>query len=440
MQRRIFLKLAACSLTTAAATRPNIVLFVADDLGYGDLSSYGAPDIRTPNIDAIGTRGVKFTHFYANAPECTPTRAALLTGRYQQRVGGLECAIGVGNVGRYDEAVWLQQRGELGLPLSEVTMPGLLKKAGYDTALFGKWHLGYTEAFSPNRHGFDEAAGVIGGNADYFTHREQGGGRAMFRNGSLVERDGYVTDLLADDAIAWLRKRSGNPFFLYVPFTAPHAPIQDPDGKSQASDRSVYAKMVERMDKRIGHILEQLERSGKAGNTIVIFISDNGADANGRNLPLRGRKSSVWEGGIRVPCLMRWPGVLAAATVTGQVGITMDLLPTLLAAANISSPADRQFDGTNLLPVLTGQQQNFQRLLFWRYKRAKNVRKAVRDGGWKLVNDNGEESLHQLAEDEAEQVNRIEASPEKANELRAKLAAWEGEVQAPRLQSFNAQR
>ena len=178
MQRRTALQLiggAPAFLARAAAARPNVVLIVADDLGSGDLSSYGAPDIRTPNIDGIGKRGVRFTRFYSNAPDCSPTRSALMTGRYQHRIGGLECAIGVGNVGRYDDAEWLAARGELGLPLSEITMPRILKDAGYDTACFGKWHLGYGEKFSPNRHGFDEYFGIIGGNADYFTHI--GGGR-----------------------------------------------------------------------------------------------------------------------------------------------------------------------------------------------------------------------------------------------------------------------
>jgi N-acetylgalactosamine-6-sulfatase len=427
----------------AAAGRPNIVLLVADDLGSGDLSSYGCPDIRTPNIDAIGRQGVRFTRFYSNAPECTPARTALFTGRYQQRAGGLECAIGVGDVGRYDDAIWLQKRGELGLPASERTMPQLLKERGYDTGCFGKWHLGYPEKFWPARHGFDESFGILGGNADYFTHKEQDGRQVLYHNTRIVERKGYLTDLFADEAIRWLKQRSQNPFFLYVPFTTPHTPIQDPEGYDpkqgtapwRNGDRSIYAKMVQRMDARIGDILAQIQTMGAAGNTIVLFLSDNGADPNGRNAPLRGLKSTLWEGGIRAPLLIRWPGVLAEGSQTGQVALTMDLLPTLLAAAGIPAAGNR-FDGVELSPVLTGKRQPFPRTLFWRYKRGDVVRKAVRDGDLKLVIDPGAEELHDLSTDETERKNLLSGRAPQAAKLREKLAAWEKDVMAPRLRPF----
>src|SRR5258708_5655440 len=188
IHRRSFLTgLGGLSLAASSRSQqPNVVFILADDLGYADLSSYGSPEVRTPNIDAIGTAGVKFTQCYANAPECTPTRSALMSGQYQQRFGGLECAIGIGNVGRYDEAIWLQKRGELGLPPSVVTMPRILKDHGYDTALIGKWHLGYLPAFSPNRHGFDEFYGILGGNADYFTHKEESDLACFYHNGKPV--------------------------------------------------------------------------------------------------------------------------------------------------------------------------------------------------------------------------------------------------------------
>jgi N-acetylgalactosamine-6-sulfatase len=180
--------------------KPNVVFILADDLGYGDLSAYGS-QIRTPNIDSIGNQGVRFTQFYANAPECTPTRSALMSGQYQQRFGGLECAIGIGNVGRYDEAIWLQKRGELGLPPSAITMPRILKDNGYDTAIVGKWHLGYLPKFSPNRHGFDEFYGILGGNADYFTHREQSDLPSFYHNDTPIQQEGYMTDLLSEHAV-----------------------------------------------------------------------------------------------------------------------------------------------------------------------------------------------------------------------------------------------
>ena len=448
IDRRSLLQLVAAAPLAFAAPRPrprpNVVLIVADDQGYADLSSYGARDIRSPHIDSIGRNGVRFEQFYANAPECTPTRAALLTGRYQHRVGGLECAIGVGNVGRYDEAEWLANRGELGLPHSETTLPRLLKDAGYDTACFGKWHLGYPAKFSPNGHGFDEYLGIMGGNSDYFNHREEGGAEVLYRNGKPLDRKGrYLTDLFAEEAVAWLARRSpAKPFFLYLPFNAPHTPIQDPDAYDPAAGtaprrqghRPTYAKMVERMDARVGDVLAQLRRMGAAENTLVIYHSDNGGDPNGDNGPLRGRKSSCWEGGIRVPCLIQWPGRLPAGRAHAHPAITMDLAPTILAAAGVAPP--RPFDGIDLLPALTGRSRPAPRTLFWRYKRAKDVRKAVRDGDWKLVADNGKEELHDLARDAGEQHDLLAARPEDAARLRAKLAAWEREVAAPRLKDF----
>ncbi len=420
------------------------MLLVADDLGYGDLSNYGCPDIRTPNIDGIGAAGIRFTQCYANAPECTPTRTALLTGRYQQRVGGLECAIGVGNVGRYDEAIWLQQRDELGLPASEITLPRILKENGYQTALIGKWHLGYLEKFSPNRHGFDEFFGILGGNANYFTHREAGGAPVLYHNGQSIERDGYLTHLIADEATGWLRKRTGAPWFLYVAFTAPHTPVQGPEDRDKVitdenfndGDRATYARMVESMDEAAGRILEQLEVMGAAEETIVAFFSDNGGYRLSRNDPFRGGKGSLWEGGIRVPGMVRWPGGGLRAGTSDQVTMTMDFLPTVLAAAGIEPPAGRRFDGVNLLPVWRGEREQFERTVYWRYKRGKNRRKAVRHGWMKYLWDNGQEGLYHLGEDVREERDLKEQMPEVAEELKAKLAEWEEEVRAPRLKEF----
>jgi N-acetylgalactosamine-6-sulfatase len=206
-----------------------------------------------------------------------------MTGRYQQRLGGLECAIGVGNVGRYDEAEWLQKRGELGLPVSQTSIARMFQSHGYDTACFGKWHLGYLDKFSPNAHGFDEYLGVLGGNSDYFMHVEQSGGPALYRNGQRIDQKGYLTDLFAEEAIRWLKAQgSRQPFFLYGPFTAPHQPYQGPEdsGKPALWDngsRATYVSMVERMDYQVGRIVEQLDRMGAAENTLLIFISDNGA-------------------------------------------------------------------------------------------------------------------------------------------------------------------
>lgn len=231
MNRRRFLAAEALPALAQKALqrRPNVVLIVADDLGWGDVGRNGAPDIRTPHIDSIARDGVRLTQFYANAPECAPRRCALLTGRCQQRVGGLECAIGVNNVGRYDEAEWLQKRGQLGLPPSEITLARMLQAAGYETACCRKWHLGYDRRFSPNAHGFDSSFGILGGNTNCFTHEEIGGGSHLHSDGSPVKRSGYLTDLFTSEAVAWLRRRKTAPFFLYLAYNAPHTPIQDPD-------------------------------------------------------------------------------------------------------------------------------------------------------------------------------------------------------------------
>ncbi len=435
---------AAANRILKDAGPPNIVLILADDLGSADLSSYGCQDIRTPNIDSIGRRGVRFTQCYSNGPECTPTRTALLTGRYQQRVGGLECAIGVGDTGRYDDAIRLQQLGELGLPVSETTLPQILRRRGYDTGCFGKWHLGYPRKFWPYRHGFDESFGILGGNADYFKHCEDDGRPVLYHNDRIIERKGYITDLIAEEAVRWLKARSPKPFFLYVAFTAPHTPIQDPDefdprtgtAPRRQGHRPTYARMVERMDARVGSILAQLEEMEAAGNTIVLFLSDNGADPNGRNGILRGRKGTLWEGGIRIPCLVRWPGVIPEGKLIHQVSLTMDFLPTLLAATGAKAPPGRKLDGMNLLPVLTSGAAPFPRTVFWRAKRDSNVRKAARQGDFKLVIDGGREELHDLAADETEQRDLLAAQPAIARELKAKLAAWEKDVMAPRLRPF----
>lgn len=441
MNRRSFLATLATPAIRAQAARPNVVVIVADDLGWGDIAVNGAPDIRTPNIDAIGRQGARFLQSYANAPECTPTRCALLTGRYQHRVGGLECAIGVNNIGRYDDAAWLQKRGDLGLPASEQTIGKLFKKSGYDTALTGKWHLGYLPKHWPNVHGFDYWFGILGGNADYFTHEEQGEGAGhaqMYENGSKVQRSGYMTDLIGDTAIDWLKQRGSAPFFLYLPFTAPHSPIQAAEdfepstgtAPHRPKDRSTFAKMVERMDKRIGDVLRQIDAMGAGGNTIVVFTSDNGGDPNGRNIPFKGLKSSVSEGGIRVPLHIRWPRGIPAGREVSQVSMTMDLAPILLGAAGVRGG---RFDGIDLMPFITGKAAPLNRTVFWRYRRAKTVRKAVRHGDWKYTDDNGVTALYDLAADLREQTNVLQTRAEVARDLQERLATWEKDVKAQRI-------
>lgn len=436
-------------------SRPNIVLMISDDLGWKDLSSYGCEDIRTPVIDRLASQGVRFTRFYSNGTECTPTRTALLTGRYQQRVGGLECAIGIGSVGRYDDAIRLAKMEELGLPPSETSIARLLKSAGYATALVGKWHLGYQEKFSPNRHGFDHALYCIGGGMDYFHHVEDPPtfANALRLNGRETKRDGYFTEMVADDAVRWLgEQRSGpgaRPFFLYVPFTSPHSPFQAPNEKSaqplpKDSPRwnqgkgppEIYRAMIESMDASVGRILAALDQGGAAANTLVIFTNDNGGTGSARPFGLRGNKGTTYEGGIRVPCIVRWPGVIPAGREYTHPAASFDLTASIARVAGVKPGAGRPFDGIDILQYAAAGAPPPARDLFWRGRRGNQTWRAARTGDLKYVSrQNGdavEEWLFDIGRDPEEKDNLLAGRAADVARLKSKLSAWEKEVQPTR--------
>jgi N-acetylgalactosamine-6-sulfatase len=419
--------------------RPNVVLVLADDLGYGDLGCFGCPDIRTPHIDRLARQGVRFTSFYSKGPECSPTRTALLTGRYQQRVGGLECAIGLGNVGRYDDAIRLRAANELGLPVSEGTLVPLLKKAGYTTAIVGKWHLGYEPKFRPDWHGFDYSFGPLGGAVDYFHHTEPGGEPMLYENGKPVRRDGYLTDLITAGAERIIREKHTKPFFLYVPYNAPHSPFHGPDDRpakpvtleeSEKGSREKYRAMVERMDMGVGNLLAALDETGQAERTLVIFTSDNGGPRYAHNAPFSGNKGSTFEGGIRVPCVARWPGVLKAGTETDVPAMTFDLTASILRSAG--AEAGRPLDGVAVLQQAAEGKGVAPRPLFWRGRRGERTWRAVRDGSLKYVSrqDGGQlqEYLFDLAADPGEKDDLLARRPDDVKRLKDLLAAWEREV------------
>ncbi len=438
--------------STATAARPNVVLIVADNLGYGDLSCYGCTDIPTPNIDRLASQGVRFTNFYANGPECSPTRTALFTGRYQQRVGGLECALGSGNVGRYDDAIWLASQKQLGLPPGESTLIVLLKNAGYRTVGFGKWHLGYEKHFLPPRHGFDYFLASLGGTIDYFYHNEPDGTPVLYENDQPVRRDGYFTDMITDGGTSFLKKHPKDvPFFLYLPYTAPSAPFQHPDHKPdqpkvskawdsgdwQAGTRDVLRLIIQRLDQGVGRVVQTLEETGRGEDTLVIFCSDNGAyPIAASNAPFRGYASELFEGGIHVACMARWPGVLPQGVVDDRLVMTFDLTASILAAADLEPPDNRPLDGIDILGQIAAGQPAQPRTLFWRARRAERTWKAVRDGNLKYVSrmdgDKFEQWLFDLSRDPGEQTSLIDSRPDDATRLKQLVAAWEDEVQPAR--------
>src|SRR5687768_7484733 len=333
--------LCVASSVYAQTPRPNVILIITDDAGYGDLGSYGAPDIRTPNIDSLARDGVRLTDFYAQ-PQCTPTRAALISGRYQQRFR-LEQALGNVNT----------PAAEQGLPATGRSLPQLLKNNGYATGLVGKWHLGYKPEFSPNAHGFDYFFGFKSGYIDYYQHTDGAGMPDLFENATPVQVAGYSTDLITDRSVTFIQQNAQRPFFLEVAYNAAHWPFQVPDKPSVApgnarfvqpneentSTRRDYAAMLERADQGVGRIVDTLQKAGLTRNTLVIFTNDNGGEWLSRNAPLYHRKDTLWEGGIRVPLIMKWPDRIAARRTEPQVGITMDLTATILAATNTMVPA-----------------------------------------------------------------------------------------------------
>ena len=416
----------------AAAARPNVVLIMSDDMGYGDLSSYGATDIKTPNIDGIGKAGARLTDFYANGVLCSPTRAGLISGRWQQRYF-IETALG--------------GSGSRGLKVTGTSLPQTLKNHGYATGLIGKWHLGGTPEVSPMAHGFEYFFGHLSGGIDYY-HHTTGGQGDLWENDKRITQEGYMTDLITDRSLAFIERSATakRPFFIDVAYNAPHWPYQPPGRPSPApgtsrqqtpqeentATRADYAAMVESVDKGVGRILATLDRLGLANNTIVIFTNDNGGEWLSSNKPLWSRKWTVWEGGIRVPALVKWPGRIPAGKVSRQVGITMDLTTSIVAAAGAPLPADARYEGINLFSILEGKTPEVERTLYWRVTQNRTQR-AIRSGDWKLVVDGSHVMVFNLQKDIGERDDLTFSRPDIARRLRPMLTKWESEVDAEAL-------
>ena len=432
---------AAVPLARAAskASAPNIVFILADDLGYADVGCYGSRENRTPHVDRIAAQGVRLTQGYSNSPVCSPTRTALITGRYQYRLpGGLEEPLRPG-------------RG-VGLPPGHPTLPLLLKALGYRTALVGKWHLGSPPEFGPLRSGYDRFFGFHSGGADYFSyelrvrgHLEDSG---LYDQEKQVAADGYLTDLLGARAVREIESaaQARQPLFLSLHFNAPHWPWEGPEDEATSAklkdtrhydggSLAIFRSMVERMDRNVGHVLEALERSGLADNTVVVFTSDNGGERFSDVWPFIGMKGEVLEGGIRVPLIVRWPRRIAAGSTSAQVMASMDFAPTLLAAASGTSAPPLPFDGVNLLPTLLGESAVVPRKLFWRFKA--NEQAAVRDGDLKYVKLGAQEALFDLAMDQRERANLKDKLPEAFSRLKAGFAAWNATMLAYPNESYS---
>ena len=412
---------------------PNFIIIMADDLGYGDLSTYGGW-IDVPSIDRLAAEGLKFTDFHSNGAVCSPTRAALLTGRYQQRVGIPMVVFADPKRENYRD----------GLQPIEYTFAEMLKEQGYATGIVGKWHLGYYPNYNPIHSGFDLFRGYVSGNVDFFSHVDQAGTFDWWHQDEKSDEKGYVTTLINRHAVRFIEDNEDRPFCLYIPHEAPHSPYQgpgdDPAGFRVAGGPSArlqlspeltkqkYAEMVVEMDRGVGAVMDAVERTGISDHTLIFFFSDNGATRRGSNGLLRGHKASVWEGGHRVPAIARWPGKIQAGTVSGELAAGFDLWPTMAELAGAPLPAERPLDGVSLAPVLLDGKTLDRPAMFWEFQDAV----AMRDGPWKYIageNDFAGPGLFNLADDLGEQTNLASKFPDRTKSMAEAVAKWLQEVE-----------
>jgi len=407
--------------------KPSFILIMADDLGYGDIECYGNTYIKTPNLDRMANEGVRFMDFHSNGAVSSPTRAALLTGKYQQRAG----ITGV---------ITAKNHRDVGLPLSETTIAEVLRNEGYKTGIFGKWHLGYSKTYNPINHGFNEFIGYVSGNVDYHSHVDQEGYYDWWREKELINQRGYTTDLITENAISFIQRNKDYPFFLFVAHEAPHSPYQNRESKADRCPggvpgvdfpvsgsgkdiSSLYKNMIEILDENVGKIMDILKELDLDKKTVVIFCSDNGANKNGSNGCLRGFKGSLWEGGHRVPAIIRWPEYIEPGWTSKETVLTMDLFPTIIELAGVKSY--NNVDGTSIVRHLLDSTPLPVRTLFWQHE----GQYAVRKGKWKLiVSDNESPELYDLEKDIKEMFNVSEKYPDKVKELLDELKKWKRNV------------
>jgi arylsulfatase A-like enzyme len=408
---------------------PNILFILADDLGYGDLSCYGRPDYRTTHIDRLAKDGLRFTSNYTAAALCTPTRVALMTGRYPARL-----PIGLVEPLEYgDETV--------GLPPEHPTVASRLKDVGYETALIGKWHLGFLPEHGPLRHGFDEFYGILSGGVDYFTHREPSGKLDLHEGNVAVDQAGYMTDVLTQRALEYIGRRHAAPFYLALHYTAPHWPWEGPTdtaasralrrvadtaasrfvrGYADRGSLGVFTAMMQRLDDGVGRLMRALRDAGLERDTFVVFTSDNGGERYSYNWPMSAGKGSLREGGIRVPAIVRWPGRVPAGRTTDQSTISMDWTATLLAVGGATPDPAYPLDGLDLSPLCRGKPARFERTIFWRTR----LEDAARRGSWKYLRTDRDESLFDIPSDPGEGADLGAYELETLTSLRVAFREW----------------
>ena len=413
------------TVSVNAANPPNVLVIVADDLGYADVGFNGCKDIATPHLDTLARSGLRCVNGYVTHPFCSPTRAGLLTGRYQQRFG------------HENNPKWDPADTVAGLPVTETTLPQILKTAGYKTGAVGKWHLGAHPQFHPNRRGFDEYVGVLGGGHVYLPGAKGGAEYQipLDRNGTSEPLTDYITDVFAREAASFITRNRSSPWFLYVAFNAPHTPLQNPP-RIEARVKHIvdplrrgYAGLLTGLDDGIGTLLRALAESGQMENTLVFFFSDNGGPVSvthAMNTPLRGAKGDIWEGGVRVPFLISWPAKLAKGKDYEPAVSSLDFFATAVALAGATVPENHRHEGVNLMPFLTGEKTGApHEHLFWRTTRGKGIW-AVRDGRWKLAQSDGSKGLelYDLKNDISEMRDVAAQHPEIVARLQRAYNAW----------------
>lgn len=436
LNRREFLKLAGAGAVALsvplggmtawgeAARKPNIIVIIADDLGYGELGIQGNKQIPTPNVDSIAKNGTRFTNGYVSCPVCSPTRAGINTGRYQQRFGH-----------EFNPGMPGSASVTFGLPLTETFLAARLKAAGYKTGAVGKWHLGYTKGYMPLDRGYDEFFGFPGG-AHGYIGEGAGEGNHMMRGNDPIDEKEYLTDAFGREAVSFIDRHKDQPFFLYLAFNAVHAPLQAlqkyldrfPNIKDQ--DRKTFAAMESAMDDAVGKVLETIRKNNLEENTLIYFVSDNGGptlSTTSKNDPLRGYKAQIYEGGIRTPAMVQWKGQIPAGKTYDKPVISLDIAPTALAIAGVKAD-DAKFDGVNLMPFLKGDPGTPHEVLYWRY----GEQHAIRKGDWKLLKGPlGDDGLYNLADDIAESKDLSAEKPEKVKELTELYEKWNSELATP---------